>query len=246
MLVIQWPCTPKLDWRGKGRTPRKRCHGPGCKPTLTACAASRVGPGGKEVCEACSPETFLVDGECKYRLTCKGPQFHETGAKCTCRHRKEDGGDIEKNCHRCHTYGSEKEGSYAALGPAYKHTFVKCYGCSGGFFFKDGDCVTKDACPSTMVAYEGRNGYKNFCEPPFSCDDGKKQSGPNKGQSCECKEKSCAACDWGAGSDGYTCTQCKRKQYLLDGACVSSSVCMASGGVPLGSESHGRLCQTPV
>lgn len=220
------------------------CEAPGCKPALTACAASRVGSGGGEVCKACSSETFPVNGECKYRLTCKGPQFDETGEKCTCRHRKEDGGEIEKNCHRCYTYGSQKEISYAALGPAYKHTFVKCYGCSGGYFFKDGYCITKEECPSTMVAYEGRNGYKNFCEPPSSCDGGKKQSGPNEGQSCECKEKNCAACDWRAGSKGYACTQCKRKQYLLDAVCVSGSVCIASGGVPRGSESHGRLCLT--
>eukprot|EP00729_Bicosta_minor_P014687 gene14688-33296_t len=217
------------------------CEAPGCKPALTACAASRVGSGGGEVCEACSSETFPVNGECKYRLTCKGPQFDETGERCTCRHRKEDGGEIEKNCHRCYTYGSQKESSYAALGPAYKHTFVKCYGCSGGYFFKDGHCITKEECPATMVAYEGRNGYKHFCEPPFSCDGGKKQSGPNEGQSCECKEKNCAACDWRAGSKGYACTQCKRKQYLLDAVCVSGSVCIASGGVPRGSESHGPI-----
>lgn len=216
------------------------CEVPACKPTVGSCAASTVTAGG-EVCAKCSSETFVVNGECKYRLTCKGPRFYETGAKCTCRHRKEEGGDVEKNCHRCHTYGSMKEGSYPATGPDYKHTYVKCYGCSGGYYFYNGACIKKAECPAFLVAYEGNNGYKNFCEEPFTCANNRKANGPNAGQPCKCKEKNCSQCDWQAGDKSYVCTECKRRQYLFQGACIDSARCIASGGVPIGSESPNQV-----
>lgn len=206
-------------------TPTIQCSkSEGCAPPLRYCAISIQLYNGKHRCIQCSKETFLANGECTYRLTCKGPRYEEMGARCTCRHAK-DSGVVEKNCHRCTVYKNERIGTYLARkvsGSTHsvnlEDRYVKCYGCSNDFYFYNGSCISKDSCLSKgMAAYDASSsgsGYRNFCDFPFTCYKKTRTTGPKAGQDCKCLRKwpgkrRCRRCDWGPGVDSianYKCT----------------------------------------
>ena len=173
-------------------------------------------------CVQCSDKTFLTDsGTCTYRLDCKGPRFTDLDEKCTCRHKKESDGEVEKNCHRCYTRKMPKSGYFKAQKVTSSDTndvekHVKCYGCSNGHYFHEptGSCVTKTQCLTVhgLAAYDAasRSGYKNLCVPPFSCIDGVSTSA---GEACKCRStrsgeagsrSMCKSCKFGAAVD-YEC-----------------------------------------
>lgn len=196
------------------RVPTKACAHEVCHTKLDPSPAEAT-------CLECASNTFLANGKCTYRLTCKGPRYEETGDKCTCRHAKEDG-NVEKNCHRCHVWKSDREGAYKSQQVTGGDDndvakYVGCYGCSNHFYFHDGDCVSKEECSGTfgLAPYNAqtRSGYKNFCVKPFVCLNEVHQ---DTGESCKCKRRDngevgrknlCKSCEWGLNGVEYSCTE---------------------------------------
>lgn len=194
-----------------------------CRPPkkLGQCAVSLVVSAEKIICEVCELGSWFIDGICEEIATCLPKrEIKNEGSKCSC-------GD---DCRTCNVRQTEaKDAMFIATADGL---FAKCTKCQNSkFLTSSGQCTHSTNCPNGTVPYGyKKNGQGGTCTERFSCVDRLRVGGSQEGSKCRCLDK-CVECKW--GTEGHSCTRCKKKTFLHQGDCVGAKACSKAGGVPL-------------
>eukprot|EP00039_Didymoeca_costata_P031097 m.33100 g.33100 ORF g.33100 m.33100 type:complete len:1340 (+) comp8488_c0_seq1:226-4245(+) len=227
----QIPFGKKFSYRACITKMTGECVEPNCRPTIKNCIRSFLNNNKKEICSECKSTRFLVGGKCKFTKACKNGEYAD-GEECQCEFSDFD------DCKICDHF--KKRGKPELHRTLSNGVFQTCTQCFKSKFFFNDTCV--DTCPEGLTIYFPKPWIKK-CVKPYVCEKGTVAFGEDKGQPCVCSED-CISCDY---RPGYTqhCTLCQNAKYVTtNGACISSSECIKSGGIPSGSADTGRICSS--